>query len=196
MNNFKAICVFCGSSDSVHADYLLAARQMGELLAKSNIRLIYGGGKTGLMGAVADGIIENGGEAVGVIIPSMNTEALAQDNLARMEVEPSMHARKARMHELADGFIALPGGFGTLDELFETLTWKQIGEHGKPVGLLDVRGYFQPMIEMVKHFEKEGFIFSEHRESLLIDPDPATLLEEMSNHNHSDEAVRRWMRQD
>ncbi len=195
MNHFESICIFCGSSDDVHPDYLLAARKMGATLAKGKIRLIYGGGKTGLMGAVADGVIENGGEAVGVIIPSMNTEALAQDNLARMEEEPSMHARKARMHALADGFIALPGGFGTLDELFETLTWKQIGEHGKPVGLLDVRGYFQPLMRMVEHFDKEGFIFHEHRKGLLCNTEPAALLEAMGNHNHSDEAVRRWMRQ-
>ena len=196
MNQFKAICVFCGSSDDIHADYLSAARQMGAILAERGIRLIYGGGKTGLMGAVANGVIAGGGEAVGVIIPSMNTPGLAQTNLARMEVEPSMHARKARMHALADGFIALPGGFGTLDELFETLTWKQIGEHGKPVGMLDVRGYFQPLMRMVEHFDKEGFIFSEHREGLLCNPDPAALLEAMSNHNHSDDAVKRWMRQD
>lgn len=195
MNHLSAICVFCGSSDAVHADYLLAARQMGSTLAKNNIRLIYGGGKTGLMGAVANGIIENGGEAVGVIIPSMNTPALAQANLARMEVEPTMHARKARMHELSDGFIALPGGFGTLDELFETLTWKQIGEHGKPVGLLDVRSYFQPMMKMVEHAEKEGFIFKEHREGLLCNPDPNTLLNEMKTHIHPEEAVKRWMRE-
>ncbi len=193
--NFNAICVFCGSSDSVHADYLLAARQMGSVLAKNNIRLIYGGGKTGLMGAVADGVIENGGDAVGVIIPSMNTEALAQKNLARMEVEPTMHARKARMHALSDAFIALPGGYGTFDELFETLTWKQIGEHGKPVGLLDVRGYFKPMMTMIKHAETEGFIFAEHREGLLCNPNPAALLEAMSSHTHTEEAVKRWMRQ-
>ena len=195
MNNFNSICVFCGSSDAVHADYLLAARQMGKLLAKKNIRLIYGGGKTGLMGAVSTGVMENGGEAIGVIIPSMNTEFLAQDNLARMEVEPTMHARKARMHVLADAFIALPGGFGTLDELFETLTWKQIGEHDKPIGLLDVRGYYQPLLKMTEHFEKEGFIFSEHREFLLHDADPAALLEAMSNHHHATDAVQRWMRQ-
>lgn len=195
MAKFKSICVFCGSSDDVHADYLKAAHKMGEILAKQSIHLIYGGGKTGLMGAVADGVIDNGGEAIGVIIPSMNTEALAQGNLARMEVEPTMHARKARMHELADGFIALPGGFGTFDELFETLTWKQIGEHGKPVGLLDVRQYFQPMLNMVRHAESEGFIFREHREDLLCEEDPVTLLQKMSNHNHSDEATRRWMRQ-
>ncbi len=196
MNKLNSICVFCGSSDDVHSDYLLAARQMGAVLAKRNIRLIYGGGKTGLMGAVADGVIENGGEAVGVIVTSMNTPELAQNNLARMEVEPTMHARKARMHALSDGFIALPGGYGTFDELFETLTWKQIGEHSKPIGLLDVRGYFQPMLGMIEHAEKEGFIFSEHREGLLCDADPAALLEAMGNHNHSGEAVKRWMRQD
>ncbi len=193
--NFNSICVFCGSSDSVHTDYLLAARQMGVILAKNNIRLIYGGGKTGLMGAVAKGVIENGGTAIGVIIPSMNTESLAQEGLARMEVEPSMHARKARMHELADAFIALPGGFGTLDELFETLTWKQIGEHSKAIGLLDVKGYYQPLLNMVKHFDKEGFIFSEHRKEILSNADPAKLLEAMGNHVHSDESVRKWMRQ-
>jgi len=148
-----------------------------------------------LMGAVAEGVIRNGGEAVGVIIPSMNTKALALENLARMEVEPTMHARKARMHELADGFIALPGGYGTFDELFETLTWKQIGEHDKPVGLLDIRGYFQPLMNMVLHAEQEGFIFHEHRESLLCNADPIALLESMSNHNHSNDAVKRWMRQ-
>ncbi len=195
MNHLNSICVFCGSSDSVHADYLLAARQMGELFAERKIRLIYGGGKTGLMGAIADGVIEAGGEAVGVIIPSMNTPGLAKNDLARLEVEPTMHARKARMYTLADGFIALPGGFGTLDELFETLTWKQIGEHGKPVGLLDVRSFFQPMLKMIEHADKEGFIFSEHREGLLCNADPAALLESMGNHNHSDEAVKRWMRQ-
>jgi uncharacterized protein (TIGR00730 family) len=195
MNDFKSICVFCGSADNVRADYLTAAYQMGKTLAEREIHLVYGGGKTGLMGAVANGVIENGGEAIGVIVPSMNTKALAQNNLARMEVEPSMHARKARMHKLADGFIALPGGFGTLDELFETLTWKQIGEHGKPVGLLDVLGYYQPMLAMIDHFAKEGFIFSEHRDGIVSDTRPAVLLDEMSKHTHSDDAVKRWMRQ-
>ena len=195
MNNFNTICVFCGSADDVHPDYLRAAHKMGAALAERKISLIYGGGKTGLMGAVAQGVIENNGEAIGVIIPSMNTEALALDGLARMEVEPTMHARKARMHALSDGFIALPGGYGTLDELFETLTWKQIGEHAKPIGLLDVRDYFQPMLNMVKHAEKEGFIFSEHREGLLCEAEPETLLMAMGKHVHSDESVRRWMRQ-
>jgi uncharacterized protein (TIGR00730 family) len=118
----ESICVFCGSADAVSPDYLAAARQMGQVLAEHKLRLIYGGGKTGLMGAVADGALEAGGEVIGVIIPSMNTPALAYKNLTRMDVVPHMHARKARMHELSDGYIALPGGFGTFDELFETIT--------------------------------------------------------------------------
>ncbi|MBT7074131.1 MAG: TIGR00730 family Rossman fold protein, partial [Anaerolineae bacterium] len=108
----------------------------------------------------------------------------------------SMHARKARMHELSDAFIALPGGFGTLDELFETLTWKQIGEHSKPVGLLDVKGYYQSLLKMIEHFDKEGFIFSEHRKEIISKTDPTELLEAMSKHVHSDEAVKKWMRQE
>ncbi len=114
----KSICVFCGSSDSVHESYLSAARQMGRTLAERGIRLVYGGGKTGLMGAVAQGVLEAGGEVIGVIIPSMNTLALAYVGLTQMDVVDGMHARKARMHELSDGYIALPGGLGTFDELF------------------------------------------------------------------------------
>ena len=147
----KSICVFCGSSDSVHADYLTAAHQLGKTLAERGIRLIFGGGKTGLMGAVADGVLEAGGEVIGVIIPSMNTKALAHDGLTRMEVPLTMHARKAKMHELADGYIALPGGFGTFDELFETVTWAQTGAHEKPVGLLNVRGYYNPLLAAMDH---------------------------------------------
>jgi uncharacterized protein (TIGR00730 family) len=125
----RSICVFCGSSDTVHEDYFAAARQLGQTLVERGIRLIYGGGKTGLMGAVADGILEAGGEVIGVIIPSMNTTALAHMSLTQMDVVDGMHARKARMHELADGYIALPGGLGTFDELFETVTWAQTGAH-------------------------------------------------------------------
>ncbi len=192
----KSICVFCGSSDDVHPEYLRGARRMGETLAKRGIRLIYGGGKTGLMGAVAQGALAAGGEVIGVIIPSMNTPGLAQEGLARMEVMPSMHARKARMHELAEGFIALPGGFGTFDELFETLTWAQIGEHRKPIGALNIRDYFDPLLTMIAHAEKEGFIFPEHKKNLLCDSDPDALLDKMERYRPSEEAVRRWMRQE
>ena len=191
----KSICIFCGSSDSVHADYLTAARLMGLTLAERGIRLIYGGGKTGLMGAVAIGALEAGGEVVGVIIPSMNTSSLAYDGLTRMDVPPDMHARKARMHELADGYIALPGGFGTFDELFETVTWAQTGAHEKPVGLLNVRNYYVPLLAAIDHAVEEGFVFKEHRDVLFIDPDPNTLIDKMAEYIHPHEAVKRWLRE-
>jgi len=192
----KSICVFCGSADAVHADYLAAARQTGQVLAKRGHRLIYGGGKTGLMGAVADGVLEAGGEAIGVIIPSMNTKSLAHDGLTLMEVPPDMHARKARMHALADGYIALPGGFGTFDELFETVTWAQTGAHEKPIGLLNVKNYYAPLLAAIDHAMNEGFIFKEHRDSLLCESDPNRLLDVMEKYEHPHDAVKRWLRED
>jgi len=191
----KSICVYCGSSDLVSPDYLAAARQMGQVLAERGLRLIYGGGKTGLMGAVANGVLEAGGEAVGVIIPSMNTSALAKSDLTRMDVVPDMHDRKARMHELSDGYIALPGGFGTFDELFETLTWAQVGEHQKPVGLLNVNGYYAALLVALEHAVGEGFIFREHLEALACETDPEILLETMGKYQHPHSAVKKWMRE-
>jgi uncharacterized protein (TIGR00730 family) len=191
----KSICVYCGSADHVHPDYLLAARRMGETLARRGLTLIYGGGRTGLMGALADGVLESGGHVIGVIVESMNTPALAHPGVTRMEVTPLIHQRKARMYELADAYIALPGGYGTLDELFETLTWAQIGVHAKPVGLLNVSGYFDPLLAMLDRAEKEGFVFPEHRQSLLCASDPGALLDAMKNHEPPVEAVKRWMRQ-
>ena len=192
----RSVCVFCGSSDSVHSDYKSAARAMGAILAERGIRLIYGGGKTGLMGAIADGALATGGEVIGVIITSMNTPALAHDGLTRMEVPPDMHARKGRMHELADGYIALPGGFGTFDELFETITWAQTGAHQKPVGLLNVRDYYAPLLAAMDHAVEEGFVFKEHRDSIFCDSDPSRLLDAMATYEHPHEAVKRWMRED
>jgi uncharacterized protein (TIGR00730 family) len=192
----KSICVFCGSSDTVHADYLLAARQMGQALTERGIRLIYGGGRTGLMGAVADGILEAGGEVIGVIIPSMNTAALAHASLTQMDVVDGMHARKARMHELADGYIALPGGLGTFDELFETVTWGQTGAHEKPVGLLNVKNYYAPLLAAIDHAVQEGFIFQEHRDVLFCEADPNTLIDKMEQYQHPRAAVKRWLREE
>lgn len=191
----KSICVFCGSSDAVHSDYLSAARTMGITLAERGLRLIYGGGKTGLMGAVADGVLEAGGEVTGVIITSMNTASLAHTGLTKMEVLPDMHTRKARMYELSDGFIALPGGFGTMDELFETLTWGQIGNHQNPVGLLNVNNYYVPLLAAMDHAVKEGFVFKEHRDAVFVDPDQSQLLNAMSEYEHSHEAVKKWLRE-
>jgi uncharacterized protein (TIGR00730 family) len=192
----KSICVFCGSSDSVHADYINAAYQTGTLLAQKGIRLVYGGGKTGLMGAVANGVVEAGGEAIGVIIPSMNTVALAHTGLSRMDVALDMHARKARMHELADGYIALPGGFGTWDELFETITWAQTGAHEKPVGLLNVRNYYDLLLAAMDHAVAEGFVFSEHRKVICCEADPSQLLDAMAKYQHPHEAVKRWLKEE
>jgi hypothetical protein len=192
----KSICVYCGSADGISPDFLAAARLTGQTLARSGLTLIYGGGKTGLMGEVADGVLESGGEVIGVIVENMNTTALAHPGLTRMEVMPTIHERKARMYELADGYIALPGGYGTLDELFETLTWAQIGVHEKPVGLLNVNGYYNPLLQMLDRAAEEKFLFPEHRKNLLCDADPARLLELMRNHQPSQDAVRRWMRQE
>jgi uncharacterized protein (TIGR00730 family) len=191
-----SICVFCGSSDSVHADYLAGARLMGATLARRGIRVVYGGGKTGLMGAVAGGALEAGGEVIGVIIPSMNTSPLAYQGLTRMDVTPHMHARKARMHELSDGFIAMPGGYGTFDELFEAITWAQTGAHEKPVGLLNIRNYYIPLLAAIDHAVMEGFVFPEHRESLYCESDPEKLLDVMEKHQHPHDAVKRWMREE
>jgi uncharacterized protein (TIGR00730 family) len=192
----KSICVFCGSSDAVHADYKTAAHTMGMILAQRGIRVIYGGGKTGLMGEVANGALSAGGEVIGVIIPSMNIPAMAHTGLTRMDVPADMHGRKARMHELADGYIALPGGLGTWDELFETLTWAQTGAHEKPVGLLNVRNYYDPLLAAVDHAVSEGFIFSEHRKAICCDADPNQLLDAMQKYEHPHEAVKRWMKED
>ena len=191
----KSICVFCGSSDSVHADYLAGARDMGRLLARRGLRVVYGGGKTGLMGAVADGALEAGGEVIGVIIPTMHTAPLAHAGVTSMEVTPTMHARKARMHELSDGFIALPGGYGTFDELFETITWSQTGAHSNPIGLLNVRNYYAPLLAAIDHAVKEGFVFREHRESLYCESEPEKLLDALGKYEHNHDAVKRWMRE-
>lgn len=191
-----SICVFCGSSDAVHADYKTAAWTMGRVLAERGIRLVYGGGKIGLMGAVADGALSAGGEVIGVIIPTMNTQVLAHDGLTRMEVPPDMHGRKAKMHELADGYIALPGGFGTFDELFEAIAWAQAGAHEKPVGLLNVREYYTPLLVAIDHATAEGFIMQEHRDALFSDSEPGKLLDAMVTYVHPHAAVKKWLREE
>lgn len=192
----KSICVYCGSADHIPEKYLQAARQLGVTLARRGLALVYGGGKTGLMGALADSVLENGGQVIGVIVESMNTPALAHAALTRMEVTATIHQRKARMYALADGYAALPGGYGTLDELFETLTWAQIGEHAKPVGLLDVDGYYQPLLHMLDKATAEGFIFPEHRRVLLYAGEPEALLDAMATFDPPVAAVRRWLRQE
>jgi uncharacterized protein (TIGR00730 family) len=190
-----SICVYCGSADGISPNFVSAARSTGSTLARAGLTVVFGGGRTGLMGALADAALEAGGRVIGVITESMNTPALAHPGLTRLEVTATIHQRKARMYELADGYIALPGGFGTLDELFETLTWGQIGEHAKPVGLLNVNGYYDPLLAMLDRAVDEKFLFPEHRQALLCASEPARLLDAMQNHRHPHEAVKRWMRQ-
>jgi uncharacterized protein (TIGR00730 family) len=187
-----SLCIYCGSSDNVHPEYLAAARQMGQALAKHSIRLVYGAGKTGLMGAVANGVLEAGGQVCGVVCDSLNLPHLIHANLTTLEVVETIQQRKARMMDLADAFIALPGGFGTFDELFENLACIQIGLHSKPVGLLNTREYFNPLLAMVEHAFTEGFIYAEHRLLLTHASTPEELLASLADH-HVPDGLERWL---
>lgn len=165
---------------------------MGAAIARRGMAVIYGAGSTGLMGALADGALEAGGEVIGVIPEIFNTPVLAHSRLTRLEVVTSMHVRKARFAELADAFIALPGGFGTFEELFEILTWAQIGLHSKPVGVLNTNSYFDPLLHLVEHARREGFIYDEHRSLLVHSASPDNLLDQLSNHQPPD-GLERWL---
>jgi len=188
----KSICVYCGSADGLKQEYYDAAYHLGQLFANQNITLVYGAGKTGLMGAVANGVLDNNGIVIGVVPKLLNEPQLIHANLSKLEVLPDIHQRKARMSELADAFIALPGGFGTFDELFETLTWAQIGIHQKPIGLLNVNHYFEPLLTLVEHALNENFIYAEHKILLLDDADPLRLLEKITKF-HQPEGLKRWI---
>ncbi len=177
----KKICVYCGSSDKIPTSYLEAAFQMGQSIAHRGWQLWYGAGSTGLMGAVADGVLRAGGEVVGVIPELFNTPQLAHTHLTRLEVVDSMHQRKQRLAEQADVFVALPGGYGTFEELFEILTWSQIGLHRKPVGLLNTAGYYDPLLSMIEHALHEGFIYDEHRALFACAAEPGDLLDALDN---------------
>ena len=178
----RSICVFCGASSGLDASYASAAAGFGALLAQEKIELVWGGGNVGLMGILADGVLAGGGSTYGVIPSFMAERELAHPQANEMVVVDSMHARKAAMADRADGFVALPGGFGTLDELFEILTWAQLHIHAKPVGLLNVRGFFNPLLAMVRHMSAEGFVKAHHLDLLHVDEDPWRLLESMRAH--------------
>lgn len=192
IHHFKNICVYCGCADNVHPDYYAEADHLGMILAQSGIRLVYGAGKTGLMGAVANGVLNAGGEVIGITPENLNTPVLIHNGLTQLEVTPDIQTRKARMSELADAFIALPGGYGTLDELFETLTWAQIGLHHKPIGLLNTRGYFDPLLAVIENARREGFIYAEHQILLVHDSDSHQLLEKLENFK-TPENIDRWV---
>ncbi len=175
----RAICVYGGSADGLAQPYLDAAERLGRVIARSGIHLVYGAGKTGLMGAVAQGALAAGGAVTGVVPKSLDLPPLIHRGLTRLEVTADMHSRKARMSVLADAFIALPGGYGTFEELFETLTWAQIGLHTKPIGVLNTRRYFDPLLALIEHAIAEGFIYPEQRLLLLDDEEPEALLEKL-----------------
>lgn len=188
----KTICVYCGSADHVHPEYMDAARETGVVIAARGLTLVYGAGSTGLMGAVANGSLEAGGEVIGVIPEYFNTPTLAHPKLSRLEVVENIQQRKARMAELADAFIALPGGYGTLEEFFEILAWAQIGLHSKPIGLLNTRNYYAPLLSLVEHAKSEGFIYAEHRTLFDIADQPETLLDHLA-HYQPPEGLDRWL---
>jgi uncharacterized protein (TIGR00730 family) len=172
----KRICVFCGSSPGARPEYAQAAEGLGRLLAQKRIGLVFGGGKVGMMGRLARAALDAGGEVTGVIPRKLVERKVALAGLTDLRVVGTMHERKALMAELADGFIALPGGLGTLEETFEMLTWAQLGLHRKPCGLLNVAGYFTPLLEFLDRVMEQGFIDAPHRSMILTAEDPGELL--------------------
>ena len=170
------VCVYCGSSPGRRGIYLAEARKLGRLLAGRGIGLVYGGASVGLMGAVADAALGAGGEVVGVIPRRLDEREIGHRGLTRLHVVGSMHERKQRMADLSDAFLALPGGMGTLEELTETVTWSMLGLHDKPVGLLDVDGYWRPLLAFFDHAVAEGFLRPEQRELVLAEADAERLL--------------------
>ncbi|QEN07183.1 TIGR00730 family Rossman fold protein [Oceanispirochaeta crateris] len=179
----KSICVFCGSSTGSKAEYTAAAVSLGAELAQRKIRLVYGGGSVGLMGSLAQSVLDQGGQVLG-IIPEAIHKKVAPLQGGQIIVVKDMHSRKMKMHEQSDGFIALPGGIGTYEELLEAYTWSQLGFHEKPVAILNTLGYYNSLIEQIEHSVREGFLKQGHKESLLIENDPQHLLEAMESHEH------------
>jgi uncharacterized protein (TIGR00730 family) len=177
----RSICVFCGASAGTNPAYRQAAIELGRHLGENGIRLIFGGGAVGLMGIVADAALAAGGEVVGIIPQSLQDSEIGHPGLTRLEVVPGMHARKARMAELSDAFIALPGGLGTLEELFEVWTWGQLGYHAKPLGLLEVEGFYSKLSGFLDHLVAEGFVRAEHRQMLQMGKSPSELLDALRN---------------
>lgn len=175
----KSVCVYCGSSSGHEPRFRDAAKGLGALLAAQDIRLVYGGGNVGLMAIIADSCLIGGGEVTGVITEPLRAREVAHLGLTELIIVQTMHQRKQRMVDLADGFIALPGAIGTLDELFEAFTWRQLGIHDKPVGVLNILGYFDPMLRQLDRMVEGGFLKKEHKDELLVEEDAFKLLERM-----------------
>ncbi|MDP3427273.1 MAG: TIGR00730 family Rossman fold protein [Humidesulfovibrio sp.] len=187
----RRICVFLGSNPGTSPAYLAATRALGAEIARRGLATVYGGAKVGLMGELADSALAAGGEVIGIIPEALRDKELAHQGLSTLKIVSSMHERKAAMAELADGFIALPGGLGTLEELCEVLTWAQLGFHKKPCGLLDVGGYYAPLCAFLDHAVSEGFVMAAHRAMLLSDASPATLLDRFNSYQAP--SVIKWV---
>ena len=176
-NNFiKRICVFCGSNHGARSAYTDAAQQLGKALVSQGMGLVYGGGSIGMMTVVADAVLKEKGEVIGVIPHALSSKEFAHNGLTELHLVSSMHERKAMMAELSDAFIAMPGGFGTLDEFFEIITWAQLGLHTKPIGLLNVGGYFDLLLKFIDYMLRERFISAEHRQLIITSHNPEELL--------------------
>lgn len=173
----QRVCVFCGSSSGVKQEYAVGARELGLVLAKKNIDLVYGGGHVGLMGIVADAAMSAGAKAIGIIPRCLADKEVAHQGLTELKIVQTMHERKAQMSELSDGFIAMPGGFGTLEELFEVITWAQLGIHKKPFGLFNVAGYYDKLIEFMDYQVEQGFVPQRHREMIIVSDEAEQLVE-------------------
>jgi len=188
----KRICVYCGSNPGRSPAYAGAARALGAELARRGLGLVYGGASVGVMGAVADAALAHGGEVIGVIPHFFSGKEVAHQGLDRLLIVDTMHERKARMAELADGFIALPGGWGTLEEIFEVLTWAQLGLHEKPCGLLDVDGYFDDLYRFLERAVEEAFVREEYRPMIMLDDAAGRLLDRFAAYRAP--RVRKWIR--
>jgi uncharacterized protein (TIGR00730 family) len=187
----KRLCVFAGSSAGARAEYHAAASELGRLLALRKIGLVYGGARVGLMGIVADATLAAGGEVIGVIPAGLVAKEVAHHGLTDLKVVASMHERKALMADLSQGFIALPGGWGTLDEFFEVLTWGQLGLHHKPYGLLNVDGYFDRLLSFLDHAVNERFVRPEYRAAIAVSTSPSSLLDMLAS--HTPPLVEKWV---
>jgi uncharacterized protein (TIGR00730 family) len=186
----KRICVNCASSPGAHPEYVQVSRELGKRLAQRGSSLVYGGANVGLMGEIADAVLSQGGEVIGVITEELD-QKVGHKGLRELHVVPTMHERKTKMFQLSDGFIAMPGGLGTLEEVTEVLTWAQLGLHSKPVGFLNVRGYFDRLMDFLDHAVDQRFLRDEHRQMILVAQEPDQLLTEMEAYIPT--SVEKWV---
>ena len=188
----RSLCVFCGSNTGTNPRFAAVARELGALMAKEGIALVFGGGSVGLMGVVADAVLAGGGKAIGVIPRALWDREIGHRNLSELHVVESMHERKAMMASLADAFVALPGGLGTLEEIFEVWTWAQLGIHAKPVAFLDAEGFYGPLLEFLDSAVDAGFVRPKYRGIAIVDSDPAALLLKLGEYEPP--IVEKWIK--